>query len=77
MKHQKKSHLSKENQKRLAELKIGAHERQLEHDFINFRVNKPMIELISLVAKYKRQPIGIMIRNWVEQRLSQEIELLP
>jgi len=74
---ERKSHLSKDNQKRLAKLKAEAHERILKRDFVQFRVDEQMMDLLLKVANHKRQPVGVMIRDWVAQHLSEEAKLLP
>jgi hypothetical protein len=73
----KKSHLSNENQKRLERLKAGAHERILKREFVSFRVDVPMMQLLLKVADQKRQPLGVMVREWVERQLGEEAQALP
>jgi len=75
--NKKKSHLSLENQKRLEKLKAAAHERILKREFVQFRVDAPMMNLLLKVASHKRQPLGVMLRDWVEHQLAKEAKLLP
>ncbi len=72
-----KSHLSLENQKRLKQLKAVAHERVLKQEFVQFRVDAPMMDLLQKVADHKRKAVGVMLREWTEQKLADEVQLLP
>ncbi len=74
---EKKSHLTKENQKRLERLKADAHERILKREFVQFRVDEQMMALLIKVANHKRQPLGVMVRDWVAHKLAEEAAVLP
>lgn len=73
----KKSHLAPENQHRLDQLKTEAHARILKRDFVQFRVDSQMMDLLLKVANHKREPLGVMLRQWVEGKLAEEVKLLP
>jgi len=73
----KKAILSAKNRKMLERFKDEARARILKRDFVEFRVDAPMMDLLLRVADYRHQPVGIMVREWVAHKLAQEAKLLP
>jgi hypothetical protein len=44
---------------------------------VQFRVDEQMMDLLLRVAEYKQEPMGVMVRNWVAQKLAEEAGVLP
>ncbi len=65
------------NRKMLEQFKIAARERILKREFVQFRVDDQMMDLLTKVANHRRQPLGVMVRDWVANKLSQEAAMLP
>lgn len=75
--NKKKTNISESTRKALDAAKAEAHKKILKREFVQFRTDEPMMDLLLRVADQKRQPVGVMVREWVEQRLAQEIEKMP
>ncbi|MBI4534184.1 MAG: hypothetical protein HY711_09605 [Candidatus Melainabacteria bacterium] len=43
---------------------------------MTFRVDAQMMQLLLKVADHRRQPMGVMVREWVEHKLGEEVQLL-
>ncbi|MCC7531521.1 MAG: hypothetical protein IT342_23665 [Candidatus Melainabacteria bacterium] len=73
----KKPGISGSTRKALDAAKAEAHDKILKREFVQFRTDEPMMDLLLRVAAQRRQPVGVMVREWVEQRLAEEIEKMP
>ena len=61
----------------LDQFKAEAHKRILKREFVQFRVDEQMMDLLLKVARSKRKPVGLMVREWIEKQLAEEAKLLP
>lgn len=75
--NKRKSTISESTRKALNAAKVEAHKKILKREFVQFRTDEPMMDLLLRMANEKRQPVGVMVREWVEERLAQEIEKMP
>jgi hypothetical protein len=73
----KKAKISPKSRAMLDQFKSEARQRVLKREFVQFRADKQMMDLLLKVADYRGQPYGVMVREWVEQRLSEEAQHLP
>ncbi len=75
--HKKTRELPAVVRKALDAAKEGAHQRILKREFVQFRTDQQMMDLLLRVSDHKCQPLGVMVREWVQQRLAEEAKLLP
>lgn len=73
----KKAKLSGQSREMLGRFKEEARQRILKQEFVQFRVDAPMMDLLLKVGDRKRQPVGVMVREWVTDRLGREARTLP
>ena len=73
----KKAKLSGKSREMLGRFKEEARQRILKQEFVQFRVDAPMMDLLLKVGDHKRQPVGVMVREWVAEKLGKEAHMLP
>lgn len=72
-----KRKISETTKRALEAAKEEARKHILKRQFVNFRTDEQMMDLLLKVAHHKRQPMGVMAREWIEQKLAEEVKLLP
>jgi hypothetical protein len=61
-------------QKRKAELKKMVHAEIVRREVMQFRLEPENIEKLYQVAVKKRRPVGTLVREWVTEKINNELE---
>lgn len=62
-----------EKLKKLSKLEQEARQRILERGKIEFRLESELLASVLDLSKERKMPVGPMIRQWVKERLDQEL----
>lgn len=69
--------LNQKQKKRIERTKADARLRVIKRGIMHFRCDEEMMDQLLQVAKYKKLPVGSMVRSWVAEKLRSEFARLP